>query len=134
MYYGDGGFISQVMAGMNATLKGQAITMSSGATNSQGLSGSQHHGMAEGGTIVANRPTTVTFGENNEWEAASFTPIGRTGKDVNKIFSQLGKGSADGMGGMVTIALDLSPDLEARITNNTMTKTARIITQVRRTK
>jgi hypothetical protein len=137
MYYGDGGFISQVMAGMQSTLAGQQAPISVQSTirsgNSSGRQGSQVGHMAEGGTIIANRPTTVTFGERG-MESASFTPIGRTGTDVNKLFSALGSSGGDGSNGMVTIALDLSPDIEARITKNTMNKTAQIITKTRRSK
>jgi hypothetical protein len=67
-------------------------------------------------------------------ELAMFKPIGRTGRDENKIFSSLGGQGGSGVGGMVTIALDLSPDIEARVTRNTLNETARIISKTRRTK
>lgn len=89
--------------------------------------------MAEGGTIIANQPTSVVFGEAGI-EAATFTPIGRTGQDVNKIFSSLsGAGSGD-MGGAVSIELLLSPDLESRIVSNTLNKTAQVFTKTMRSK
>jgi len=65
---------------------------------------------------------------------ATLTPIGRTGRDVNKIFSNLGGGSGGNSGGNVQIELLLSPDLESRIVKNTLTKTGQIITKVQRSK
>jgi hypothetical protein len=88
--------------------------------------------MAEGGTIVANRPTTVTFGENGI-EAGTFMPLGRIGKDVNSLFSNLGGTGGEGSG-KVSIELLLSPDLESRIVSNTLNRTAEVFTKVQRAK
>lgn len=84
--------------------------------------------------MIANRPTLVEFGEAG-MEMATFTPIGRTGRDVNKLFSNVSMGGeSGGSGGKIGIELLLSPDLEARITHNTLNKTAEIITRVQRNK
>lgn len=90
-------------------------------------------GFAEGGTLFANRPTSVMFGEAG-LEMATFTPIGKTGRDVNKVFSALGGSGSSSNGGKIEIQLNLSPDLEARITSNTMNRTAGIITRIGRKK
>jgi hypothetical protein len=66
-------------------------------------------------------------------ELATFTPIGRSGSDVNKLFSSIGGGGGSG-GGAINIELLLSPDLEARIVKNTLGQTANIITRTQRTK
>jgi len=87
--------------------------------------------MAEGGSIIANKPTTVTFGEAG-MEMASFMPMGRVGKDVNSIFSNMSGG--DGGSGSVSIELLLSPDLESRIVSNTLGKTAQVFVKQQRTK
>jgi hypothetical protein len=68
-------------------------------------------GFAEGGTLIANRPTTVTFGEKGP-EAATFSPLGRVGMDEGKTFVS---GDGGGQSGKMSIELLLSPDLEARI-------------------
>ena len=81
---------------------------------------------AEGGTMFANKPTTVTFGEAG-MEMATFTPMGRAGKDINKMFS--GNMSGAGGSGKVSIELLLSPDLESRIVSNTLDKTAEVFIQ-----
>jgi len=90
-------------------------------------------GYAQGGTVIANRPTKAIFGEAG-LEMATFTPLSRKGTDVNKIFSNLsGGGSGDGSG-KVQIELLLSPDLESRIVKNTLTKTGQIVTKINRSK
>ena len=83
--------------------------------------------------MVANRPTTVTFGEAG-LELATFTPIGRDGRDVNKLFSNLSNSAGDGMGGVLELLLSLSPDLEARVVRNTLGQMSNIVTEVRRSK
>ena len=84
--------------------------------------------------MIANKPTTVTFGDNNgELELATFTPLQHTGRDVNKLFSNL-DASQGGMSGALEIGVALSPDLEARIMKNTLGQTANIITKVPRSK
>lgn len=70
---------------------------------------------AEGGTIVATKPTLAMFGERG-MERASFTP-------ANRMSSMMGNGK-------VTVALDLSPDLEARIVDNTLNEMAEVIVSV----
>lgn len=91
------------------------------------------YAMAEGGSIIADRPTPVIFGESG-LEMATFTPIGRTGRDVNKIFSNSGGTGAMASGGMVSIELLLSPDLENRIVKNTLNQTAEVIMRTTRSR
>jgi DNA repair exonuclease SbcCD ATPase subunit len=67
---------------------------------------------AEGGMHIANKPTTVTFGESG-WEAAKFVPLGRQGRDVDKVFGELPMGASQDQ--FVRLMVDLSPDLEVRI-------------------
>lgn len=82
--------------------------------------------MAEGGTLLATRPTNVMFGESGP-EIATFTPLGRIGKNVGSVF---GESRANGMEGSITLELLLSPDLEARVVRNSMNGVAEIITKV----
>lgn len=117
------GAIGTTAPASTATLRNQ----SSGGGSLRGIR------MAEGGTFVADRPTTVTFGEAG-LEAASFTPMNRQGADVNKVFSNLGGNGSQGADGQVSIELLLSPDLESRIVSNTLNKTAQVFTKVQRSK
>src|SRR5574341_840101 len=82
---------------------------------------------AEGGTLLATRPTTVTFGEVPE--VVSFTPL-NGGNNVGKMF---GDKSALG-GGILELLLTLSPDLESRIVRRSMDETANVIVKVNRSK
>lgn len=89
-------------------------------------------GFAEGGTLLATRPTTVTFGEDGP-EQATFTPLGRVGRDEGTIFGNLG-GNSGKKDGKIEIDVNLSPDLEARIVENAMNSTAEVVTRINRTK
>jgi len=88
-------------------------------------------GMAEGGSLLATRPTKAIFGDAGP-ELATFTPLGRIGRNVNKLFGDGGKGG--GMDGTIVLDISLSPDLEARIVENYMDGVANIITKVTRSK
>lgn len=92
--------------------------------------GTKRH-FAEGGTLVATRPTTVTFGEAGA-EMATFTPLSRIGRDTGKIFSS-GEGGG-GIGGTIVVQLDLSPDVEARVVESSMNSVAQVVTKINRTK
>mgnify|MGYP006935472477 CR=1 FL=1 len=137
-YYSE---IASIYAAMNAMLMGQGNLSGASAkknsgtlsTKSSGIGGGQR--FAEGGSMIANKPTTVTFGDNNgEFELATFTPLQHAGRDMNKAFSSLSGGQSDGMGGMLELSLLLSPDLEAKITKNTLDTVGQVITKVRRSK
>ena len=84
---------------------------------------------AEGGIMYADRPTTVTFGEAG-LEKAEFTPINYRGMNTGKVTHSLV--SSNGANGKIAIALDLSPDLEARITENTLDQAAEVMFEVQR--
>lgn len=140
-YYAD---ISGVYAAMQAMMAGTGLATgkangnevrnSSGTTSpSKQPSNTTNKRFAEGGSMLANQPTNVTFGDGGELELATFTPIGRNGKDVNKLFSNLSGGNSSG-GGTIGIELLLSPDLESRIVKNTLGKTAEIFTKIQRNK
>lgn len=82
------------------------------------------NGYAEGGTVIADRPTTVTFGEGREPEMATFSPIGRIGRDEGKVFGEL-----EGSGKMSKqiIELFLSDDLVAKTRNNVFNDMAEVV-------
>ena len=130
--------VAAIYAAMNAMMAGQgaiSTTNSTGTRPNSGGGGGSSGGAKpykEGGIVVANRATKAVFGEAGP-EIATFTPLGsQQGVDVNKVFSNLQGG--DGVGGSLGIEVVLSPDLEARIINNTLGQTANIIAKVRRSK
>ena len=140
-YYGA---IAQVYAAMNTMLSGRTgASKNSGTWTANGITYNDtgnrapvvggHQRFAEGGTMIADRPTTVTFGEGQGLEMATFTPLNKTGRDVNKLFTNLGQGGSS-MEGTLEVDVTLSPDLEARIVKRSMDETAGIITRVKNSK
>lgn len=87
-------------------------------------------GRAEGGTLFANKPTTVTFGEAGA-ELATFTPLTRMGRDAGRLMSLDGVG---GMNGRIVVEMFLSPDLEARVVEASMNGVADVVAKINRTK
>lgn len=137
-YYSEVAGIYMAMQAMIAGGKNVAPTLSSGkgggsVTQQKGGTVGGGKRFAEGGMMIADQPTSVIFGDNG-LEAAQFTPIGRNGADVNKIFSNLSGAGGQSAGGNIGIEILLSPDLESRIVNNTLSKTAQVFTKVQRTK
>jgi hypothetical protein len=110
---------------------GLGLGSAGGSVGGLGSTGSRRPRFAEGGSMLATRPTTVTFGEAGA-ELAQFTPIGRTGQDVNKMF--MGNGMGGGMDGSLIVEMSLSPDLEARVVQASMNGVGNIIAKIRRTK
>ena len=88
-------------------------------------------GLAEGGSFLATTPTSINVAENRP-ELITATPLGRPGRDVGKLFANLGSG--EGGGGSMEIGLTLSPDLEARIIRKSMDETANVVLRVNRSK
>jgi hypothetical protein len=134
-YYKD---VTGIYQAMNTMLAGQGnISLpsftTSGGKGSSGGGGSSHLKMAEGGSILANKPTNVTFGEAG-LELATFTPLNKSGRDVNKVFSSVGGSVGVGGKGLVELLVTLSPDLKAQIVKEAMGQTAGIITKISRSK
>lgn len=97
------------------------------ANSSSGGGGRRGH--KEGGTVLATRPTTAMFGEGGP-ELATFTPLSRTGRDVNKLFGDVSGGGE----GRISLDILLSPDLEARIVENSMDGVANVLARINRSK
>ena len=81
-------------------------------------------GFAEGGTLLAMKPTTVQFGEK-EPEIATFSPLGRIGQNEGKTF--VSGNAPSGGNGKVQIELLLSEDLIARTESKVLAGAAEII-------
>jgi len=74
---------------------------------------------AQGGTFIAKKPMLAMFGEGGVPEKVTVTPANKSGYN-------------SGQGGNLQIELLLSPDLQARIINNTLKEVADIFVQVQR--
>ena len=74
-------------------------------------------GQAEGGTIVARKPTVAIFGEAGP-EMATFTPLNKLGTNAPRITpANAGQMTRSGR---LRLELLLSPDLEAKIIDDTL--------------
>lgn len=129
------------ITGTSSGTSGTTSTTSSAATNAYGNASSPASvnagtynpgGLAEGGSFLATTPTTLRIAENRP-EMITATPLGKPGRDVNKLFLGSGVGGG-GVGGQIEIGLTLSPDLESRIVRNTLDKTAEVVLKVNRSK
>lgn len=140
-YFGANGAIAGLFNNqLSASLNGILSTSSSGVggTSGQGsfastfntVTNGMGYGFAEGGSFIATRPTKLLVGERDA-EKIDVTPLNRVGNNVGKIF---GDKSAMGMGGDVSIRLELSPDLEARIVDSSLENLSVHIDRISRSK
>lgn len=137
-YFGPGGLTDQLYAYMMQSLLGQ-VNLAGQAMSSLGMGGlapttpvgntgaggTPGIAMAEGGTLLATHPTTVTFGEVPE--VVSVQPLSG-GNNQDRVFGDLG---ALG-GGQLELAVTLSPDLEARVVRKSLDETANVIFKINR--
>ena len=87
---------------------------------------------AEGGIVIANKPTTVTFGEAGA-EIATFTPLNRAGVNTNQVTGSLPAGvGGGGGGGKYVVGISLSPGLEGKIVGQALDQAADIIFKLER--
>ena len=82
-------------------------------------------GFAEGGTVIARKPTLALFGERGA-EAATFTPLGRVGRNEGRLFGDSSLGSARGESSM-SLRVLLDPGLRAEIINQALVDMADVI-------
>jgi hypothetical protein len=80
-------------------------------------------GQAEGGTIIARKPTVAIFGEAGP-EMATFTPLNKLGSQGSKVTPMSATNMP--MDGRIRLEMLLSPDLEARVVDNTLGEIADI--------
>lgn len=117
--------------------RGGGGTTATPATNTPAPSGGgmqPFHGMAEGGVNLAKAPTTVTYAEK-EPEMAIFLPLSKLMAGMSNIpVTTTGGEGASSMNGVIKLLLELSPDLVARVTENTLEGAAKVITQVYRSR
>ena len=102
----------------------------SGGSDNVGGGGGGGHGRAEGGSLLATRPTRELFGEAGP-EMVTFTPLNRIGRNEGKLNVS---GGIPGMDGKIRVMIDLSPGLEGRIIEKSMDGVADVMAQINRSK
>jgi len=121
--------LNQLIAQVSA-IASAGLQFSSGApTGRINLSGGIKNvgPQAAGGSYLATSPTTATFGEAGP-ELATFIPL----KNSMPATNLQGIGGGAGLGGMLKLMIDLNPDLEARIVNESLDNVATVIRQTER--
>jgi len=78
-------------------------------------------GMAEGGTLLATRPTKIVAGEDGP-ERIDVTPLSGRGNNVGRLFGD--RSAMDGNSGSLKLEMLLSPDLEARVVDSSLENVA----------
>lgn len=130
--------LSSVGTGASSVLSG--FTQTGGAVSGSGafasfadtfntLTGGHGYGLAEGGTVIARKPTLALFGEKGA-EAANFTPLNRVGKNVGKVFGDTA--GINGANGSLALKLTLSDGLVAEIVETSLENVATHFEQIRR--
>lgn len=125
------GAITSANAMLAGTVGAKPSTMPPPPTPTGGIPGARDMPFAEGGTLLATRPTRAIFGEGGP-ELVNFTPLSRIGKNIGKIFGNFSGGA--GVNGEIRVAVDLSPDLEGRIVKQSMDGVASVVTKINRSK
>lgn len=82
---------------------------------------------AEGGTLVATKPTLALFGEAGP-ERVDFTPLTRPGRNVGRTFG----GSLPNQQGRISLRISLTPGLTADIIDQSLNQMADIIVDANR--
>jgi hypothetical protein len=92
-------------------------------------------GFAEGGTVIAKKPTIALFGEKSP-EIAHFRPLNGGGADVNKVFGDISglASGAGGAGGNIGLKIMLAEGLIAEIVENSVEQVAITVERARRNK
>ena len=135
-YYGPGSQFD-VAIGYAIARLGQLQIMYARMRMIMGMTGSGWSGMpgvpskAEGGIVIANKPTTVTFGEAGA-EMATFTPLNRAGVNTNQVIGNLPAGVGGGGGGKYVVGISLSPGLEGKIVDQALDQASEIMFKIER--
>jgi hypothetical protein len=114
------------LIGMMATLRAQRLlgmTFVPPGFSGEGID--YAGGQAEGGTIIARKPTVAIFGEAGD-EMATFTPLNKLGSQESAARIRPMDASNMPRDGRIRLEMLLSPDLEARVVDNTLGEIADI--------
>ena len=120
---------------MQTWLLQQKLKLMQGNASGSGWSGlppdyDDAGGQAKGGTIIARKPTVALFGEAGP-EMATFTPLNNLA-ETTPFGGQAPEGARDSKMGKLRLEMLLSPDLEARIVDDTLNEVADVIYTIER--
>jgi hypothetical protein len=129
-YLGKNGYVDSVYTYIIARMMQVYAAMSSlgGATTTPAdtpLGYGHGNGMAKGGSLFANTPTSVTFGEAGP-ELAMFMPLG------SGFAGSPSASFAGGSGGNIQLQVTLDDNLQAQIVNTTLNNVALSIDRMQR--
>ena len=130
IFQGYAAAMTAAMSGMGYTSEGHLATSvpTEPVGSGGGGGGGSSKRYAAGGYALAQSATTVTFGEAGP-ELATFIPLNSAGS-ASPVSGGLSGLIGQGGGGLARIAVELGPDLVARIVNTTLTHAAISIEQV----
>lgn len=119
-------------AAMGSGLPSTAPTSTPKSSGGGGKKGLNAISMAQGGTIVASKPTPIIMGDAG-LEVGTFRPL-NAGKVSSSNIPNFTDGAAAGGGGnsKIELMLWLSPDIEAKIVNKSVDAFTDVVTSVRR--
>ena len=120
-----GGVISKSPSGPPANAP--SLSGVSGGTAGSGKSGVHRTGLAEGGSFIATRPRTLNVAETSP-ELITATPLGKVGKDINKLF--MDSNISNNNNSRISLKLMLSRGLEAQLVESAMNNVAFVIEQI----
>jgi hypothetical protein len=123
-YLGKNGYIDQIYTYIIERMAQVYAALGAGTDTPLGYG--HGNGMAAGGSLFANKPTSVTFGEAGP-ELAMFLPLGSNFGSPSASFAGGG-----GAGGSLQLQLLLDPNLEARIVQTSLNNVALTIDRVQR--
>jgi len=85
---------------------------------------------AQGGTLIARKPTMALFGEAGA-EVASFSPINRVGANENRVFGGYVPGGTS-KGERHEVLVSLGQDLEGRLIDGALNEVSRVFVKVQK--
>lgn len=118
----------QIFAGLNSSYSGNLNNINSNSPyimapgsnpNAPIWIPNPDYQFAEGGTLIANKSTLAMFGERGA-EAATFTPLNRTGRNVGQVFGDVGGGGNSSL----ALSIQLSDGLIAEIVDTSLDNVA----------
>jgi hypothetical protein len=107
----------QQLRALMAALRAEQLGPLVRYTGANGIDVDNAGPQAEGGTIVARKPTVAIFGEAGP-EMATFTPLNKLGAGAS--VPPINAGQMANRSGRIRLEMLLSPDLEAKIVDNTL--------------
>lgn len=146
-YFGKKGQVAQMYNNLAGYILGMIRLIQNSLNALSGIGGTSNNSApyapqlepryAEGGTLIATRPTRAMFGEAGA-EVVTFTPMNQISQhqqNVSQAISSISQSRPAGSpSGMLRLFLGLSPDLRVDIVNDTLQEVSTIVEEVNRTR